>query len=315
MIFPPGFSNRLEARKLAKVRFIVDPAADLAAIGPVKGTVGGILTKISSGILVRAKVESFLAAGLAAGAGPGGAAAGAAAPVPARFTPDEVIKQVSKAGAQKLVELKQENPPGMKPAKEPTAVQHNVPAYTTMFVFFIVVVLAESVLSEKANGTFRLLLAAPISKASILAGKMLPYYLINVIQVAIMFGVGRLVFGMGLGRSLAGLAVMTLALAAAATSMGILISALARTNAQVSGLGVLLVIAMAALGGVMIPLSVMPEFMKSLGRLTPHAWALSGFQDIIVRGYGVAAILPEAGVLLAFAAVFFTVGLIRFRFE
>ncbi len=96
----------------------------------------------------------------------------------------------------------------MRPAKESNAVQHNAPGYTTMFVFFIVIVLAESVLAEKMNSTFQRLLAIPIGKATILAGKTLPYCLVNVTQVAGMFGAGRLGFGMSLGCSPLALVVM-----------------------------------------------------------------------------------------------------------
>jgi ABC-2 type transport system permease protein len=72
---------------------------------------------------------------------------------------------------------------------------------------------------------------------------------------------------------------------------------------------------MAALGGVMVPRFVMPAFMQTLGLITPHAWALTAYQDILVRGYGVAEILPELGALMAFAVAFFGVALWRFVWD
>jgi len=65
----------------------------------------------------------------------------------------------------------------------------------------------------------------------------------------------------------------------------------------------------------MVPTIVMPEFMQTLSKISPHAWALSGYQDVIVRGLGMRAVLPETGVLLGFASMFFGVAAWRFRFE
>ena len=64
-----------------------------------------------------------------------------------------------------------------------------------------------------------------------------------------------------------------------------------------------------------MPTSVMPSFLRTLSHFTPHAWAMKGFQDVLVRGYGLAGILPEAGALLSFAAVFFLIGVWCFRFD
>ncbi|MDQ7029670.1 MAG: ABC transporter permease [Ardenticatenia bacterium] len=151
------------------------------------------------------------------------------------------------------------------------------------------------------------------SRTGTFTGKLLPYYLVNLGQVALMFAIGRLVFGMSLGRAPLALVLVTLATAAAATGLGLLVAALGKTRQQITGIATLLVLVLAALGGTMVPVFVMPAFMQALARLSPHYWALQGYQDIIVRGLGVAAVLPEVGVLLGFALAFYTVALIRFR--
>ena len=97
--------------------------------------------------------------------------------------------------------------------------------------------------------------------------------------------------------------------------MGLLIAALAKTAEQIGGIGSLLVVTMAALGGVMVPRFVMPDFMQTVGLITPHAWALTAYQDVLVRGYDVARILPEVAALMGFAVVFFGVALWRFRWD
>ncbi len=130
--------------------------------------------------------------------------------------------------------------------------------------------MANSVLQEKREGSFRRLLVAPMSRAVMLAGKLLPYYIINLIQLAIMLGMSSLLFGMSLGRSPAGLVVVSLAAAATATGLGVLVSALVRTEAQAGGLTVLLLLTMSALGGCFVPRFIMPDWLKTMG-LTPAA--------------------------------------------
>jgi len=75
------------------------------------------------------------------------------------------------------------------------------------------------------------------------------------------------------------------------------------------------VLSIAALGGAWWPLDIVPDWMQVVGRFSPISWAMDGFHDIITRGLGVTAVLPEAGVLLAFTAVFLAVGVWRFRYE
>jgi ABC-2 type transport system permease protein len=69
------------------------------------------------------------------------------------------------------------------------------------------------------------------------------------------------------------------------------------------------------IGGVMAPRFVMPPFMQTLGLVSPHAWGLMAYQDVLMRGADVAAILPATAVLLGFSAVFFGVGVWRFRWD
>jgi len=203
----------------------------------------------------------------------------------------------------------------MRVEKFPDAFQQNVPGYTIYGIFWIVSLLAGSVLQEKRDGTFHRLLVAPMNRAVMLAGKLLPYYIINLIQLVIMLGASSLLFGMSLGHSPAGLVVVSLAAAATATGLGMLVSALARTEAQVGGLTVLLLLTMSALGGCFVPCFMMPDWLKTIGLITPYAWALDAYQDLLVRGYGLQEILPKVGALVAFAGVFFGIGVWRFRFE
>jgi len=134
------------------------------------------------------------------------------------------------------------------------------------------------------------------------------------IQIILMFAVGVVFFRLKVGDP-AALMIVSLSLALAANGLGLLVASLARTEAQVNGYSVFLAIILSALGGMLVPAYIMPPFMKTLSLFTPHAWALAGYQDVIVRGLGAGEVLPEAGVLLFFAGIFFTFAWWKFRFR
>jgi ABC-2 type transport system permease protein len=204
-------------------------------------------------------------------------------------------------------------PEGAKAVVRPSATEQNVPAYTIFGVFFIVLPLAAGFMREKHEGTFQRILAAPISRATLLVGKLLPYYLVNLLQIGLMFTVGVVLFHIRIGQ-LPALILVSLALAACANGLGLMVAALGRTEAQIGALGVFFAVVLSALGGMMVPTFIMPEVMETLSQFTPHAWALSGYHDVMLRGLGSADVVKETVVLLVFAAFFFLMALWRFRF-
>jgi ABC-2 type transport system permease protein len=203
----------------------------------------------------------------------------------------------------------------------PNVVQHNVPAWALFGLFFISQQIASSLLEEKKLGTFRRLQVAPISRTALLLGKLVPFFLVNLAQVATMFAVGVLLLPMlgaprlAIGSHPFALLAITVAASLSASGLGLLMAALAKTAEQIGGLGSMLVVTMAALGGVMVPRIAMPRSMQTVGLLTPHAWALTAYQDVLVRGAGLATVLPAIAALLGFALLFFAVALVRFRWD
>jgi ABC-2 type transport system permease protein len=304
LVFPADFSVQVEARlsdpeAKATIELITDPAASTQFIAPIQAMVYGVAEQVVETRLAPDRIEAALAVVFAGVPG--------ADQLP--------LGDISfEAEETSVITLSHVAPAGMNIEVFPDTYQQNVPGYTVFGVFFIVSVISSSILQEKHDGTFRRLLAAPLPKPVLLAGKLLPYYLVNLIQVGTMFAVGHFVFGMRLGDP-AALAVMSVSLASAATALGVLVATFGKTERQIDGLATLLTLAMSALGGCLIPSFVMPEFMQSMAHFVPHYWAMQGFQDVLVRGAAVASILPEAGALAAFAVVFFLVGVWRFRFE
>lgn len=313
LVFPPDFSAALEQdpaaaeRHTTKILVIVDPATSSQFVEPILGTLQGLIERGTYNAMMPKGLD-YLFEWLAP-----------QTPVEQRETfkaqAQEAMSGGLLGGGEPVVTVERTTPAGMRVEKYPDTFQQNVPGYTIYGIFWIVSLLAGSVLQEKRDGTFRRLLVAPMDRAVMLAGKLVPYYIINLIQLVIMLGASSLLFGMSLGHSPAGLVVVSLAAAAAATGLGVLVSALARTEAQVGGLTILLLLTLSALGGCFVPRFIMPDWLQTIGLVTPHAWALDAYQDLLVRGYGLLEVLPKVGVLAAFAVAFFGIGVWRFRFE
>lgn len=202
---------------------------------------------------------------------------------------------------------------------QPSSVQQSVPAWLVFAMFFSVVPLANTLISERQQGTLRRLRTLPISPSLPIIGKLIPYFLINQIQVLLMLLVGVYlmpVFGaesLTLGNSIAALALMSVALSIAALGYGILIAVVARTTDQAATLGGVGNILLAALGGVMVPRFVMPETMQHIAGFSPMAWGMDGFLDVFLRNGNVIDVLPEAGLLFALGAIAITLALVLSR--
>ncbi len=196
-----------------------------------------------------------------------------------------------------------------------------VPSFTVLFVFLAAQTSARSIYDEKKAGSFRRLLAAPISKFSLLSGKVLPNFLMGLIQTVVIFGFGVLVLG-GLGitsvpieKSPLGVAIVAIALALCSSALGLLIASIARTENQIGGFSSLLLWGMGLIGGSIAPLFVLERFFGPLPMIVPHYWANRAFEDLLVRGLPLSEAGIEIGALLGFAGLFFLVGLWRFDFD
>jgi ABC-2 type transport system permease protein len=203
--------------------------------------------------------------------------------------------------------------------KMPSAVQQSVPAWLVFSMFFIVIPISNTFISERGQGTLMRLKSMNVSRFSLIMGKMIPYLLINAIQVVIMIAIGVYVvplFGgtaLTLGVSLGGLILIALTVSFSAISLALLIASLARTTEQATTIGGVLNIIFGALGGIMVPKFVMPGFMQDLANLSPMSWGLEGFLDIFLRNGSVSDVLPESLALFIFGVITLTLTVILLR--
>jgi ABC-2 type transport system permease protein len=201
-----------------------------------------------------------------------------------------------------------------------------MPMFATIFAFFMVGSMAESILREKDAGSFRRLLAAPIHRGTVVSGKILAYIGVVFFQMLVLFGVCVLFFDMSLGESPLALFALTLALALTASSLGMLIGSVAQTSKQAASIGqvagFVLFLASGVLSytvtasGGMAEVTVPTEgLMYQISQFTPHTYAFNGYFKLFINGGGLADIVPNILVLLGFAAVFFLVAMWRFKYD
>ena len=213
--------------------------------------------------------------------------------------------------------------PGQEAEREevPDLNELTVPGFAVLFVFLTAQATARSIYDEKKIGSFRRLMAAPMSKASLLAGKMLPNFFAGLLQSIVIFAfgvVGLRLLGLRaveLGNAPLGVALVIVMIALCSSALGILVAAIARTENQIGGLSTLLLWGMGFVGGSVIPLVFLEDFVGPLIRIVPHYWANRAFSDLLARGLGLADVALELAVLLAFAVFFFVIGAWRFEFE
>jgi ABC-2 type transport system permease protein len=242
------------------------------------------------------------------------------------FTTERIVAQAEsqfeRSRTSPLVAVEQTPPDNLgERVEEPNAVQQNVPGYTIIFVFVTAQATALSIYREKKEGSFRRLLAAPMSKAALLAGKMIPNFITGLIQIVVIFAISIFILPMigldrlTLGDDLLALVLVSLLLALCSTGLGILIAAIARTEGQIGGLGALALWTMGAVGGCLFPPFLLGGLLDIIGKVVPHYWAVQAYQHLIVRGRGLADVTTEMLALLAFTGVFFAIGLWRFEFD
>ncbi len=206
---------------------------------------------------------------------------------------------------------------GAAPAGLPvTGFQVAVPGNAVLFGFFIAMAVAMAFASERHTGVWRRLLAAPVPRWRVLIGKVVPYYLISLVQLGFLFGLGAGVFGMRVAGSVVALATLTAALSACAVALGLLIASFGGSEKQLGSIVPVALLVMGLIGGCMFPRLLMPAAMQRAGLALPHAWALDGYARVLIQpGTGLGDIAGPLAALLGFAAGFAALGLWRFRAE
>jgi len=168
-------------------------------------------------------------------------------------------------------------------AVEFDALSYFAPGMALMFLMYTVSYGGRSILAEKSQGTLPRLLVSPTNAMQVLGGKVFGIFLTGAAQMLILIGASALFFQLKWGSAF-GVVMLVLAAVFGATGWGMLITALARTPAQVGSVGSAVMLIFAMLGGSFVWLDNLPAIVQTLGRVTPNAWAMDGFTTLALGG-------------------------------
>jgi ABC-2 type transport system permease protein len=210
---------------------------------------------------------------------------------------------------------------GLEPDQQPTSTQQSVPSWIVFGMFFIVIPMSTIFINERKQNTLMRMQAMNISIPVLFIGKIVPYMIVNQIQVWLMIGVGIFIVpllgadALTLGNSLSGLLIVSTGLSLAAIGTSILIAVSVNTVEQATTIGGIINILFGAIGGVMVPKFFMPQSMQTLSNISPMSWGLEGFLDIFLRGSGTPEVFTESLALSGFGLVllFIAWGIFNYR--
>ncbi len=314
LLIPGDFTSGTSAGSSVELKLISHPDADMQETEAVRLVIVGVASELALERQILASLEQM-----------GDMQANAPEEYQV-FTTERALAQArsqfERAQSQQLIEVKQTIPTEEGEREEmPELSLVAISGIAVLFVFATAQVTARSIYDEKKVGSFRRLLAAPMSKASLLSGKMLPNIIIGMIQFTVIFAFG--VFGLkllGLSSATLGndpLAVILVCLIVClcSTALGILLAAIARTENQIGGLSSLLVWGLGILGGAFIPIFILDNFLGPVVKFIPQYWANRALSNLMLRGLGLTDVAIEIAALLGFTIIFFLIGMWRFDFD
>ncbi len=321
VVVPAGFGRRLEqaaaaamrpdGRERGEIRPEIRITFDPAVFAGLRAAVTGAVRAVAARIAARRMTAEFerimpdrIRAALVAAVGPAAALARVEIPSLSRPDAEPVAVRAETAGGAAVV---------------PTAVQHNVPAWSLFGIFFIVVPLAAVILNERRSHIFARLLASPVPRLTLAAARITAYALVCVAQFILLFAVGAwLLPALGtdalvMPEDVGALVLTLLAACFAASGYGFLVGVMARTHEQAAMFGSISVVVAAAIGGVMVPVYAMPPFMRALSVISPLSWGLDSLLALFVRGGGLAVVWPDLAMLSGFGLLCLALSWLRIR--
>jgi ABC-2 type transport system permease protein len=194
----------------------------------------------------------------------------------------------------------------------PLGFSYSATTMLVLFVFINALAGGAAMIQTRKLGIYDRALAAPVRARDIVLGEALLYLAMALLQSALIVVIGTVLFGVGWGDPLAAAALITV-WALVGTGVGMLSGTMFRTPEQATAIGPAIGIALGMLGGCMWPLEIVPPAVRAIGHLTPHAWAIDSWTEILSRGGGIADIAARLAILAGFAAALLALASLRLR--
>lgn len=194
--------------------------------------------------------------------------------------------------------------------------KHSMIGFSVFFSMYTMVFGIGTILEDRKYKTWQRMLISPVSRTSILGGSMVVAYITGIIQMGVLILGGKYLLGIDWGSSILGVLMVAGAFVFTVTSMGLLLSGVVKTHAQLSSITPVVLTSTSMLGGCMWPLEIVSnKLLLFLAELTPQKWAMQGMENIAGKGMGFEAAVFPTIVLLSMGALFFAAGVKIMKFE
>jgi ABC-2 type transport system permease protein len=213
----------------------------------------------------------------------------------------------------------------LKPAFQPALAQAGhpgangseqvVPGQATLSAFFVVSLVVFAFFFEYGWGTWDRLRASPATSLEIVLGKGVPRVLMAMAQFVVIFVAGVLVFDLDIRGDVVALVPLVAVFSISLVLLGIAVTAICRTAQQAQAFAIVGMVVFGAIGGALVPFSVLPGWAKTIAPATPTYWAMRGFRSVVLDGQGLGGVALPVGVLAAMGVLFAVVALFRLRFD
>jgi ABC-2 type transport system permease protein len=192
---------------------------------------------------------------------------------------------------------------------------HSFAGMGIQFLLFAATSLGVEMLLERQRGLWKRLRSAPVSKLTLLGGKIASMTIVSLMTLWVSFLFAIVMFQVRISGSIAGFVAVSVTCALMAATFGLLVAALGKTPAATRGVTTLAVLMMVMLGGAWVPTFIFPAWLQRLTLVVPARWAVDGLDAMTWRGIGASGALLPSAMLAGFAAMFAAVAVARFRWE
>ena len=295
LVIPVGFNEQAEARKVAQLNLIAEAgsSAGQSLYQSLRVPISQLMSAVEVG-RISAEVQSN----------------------PNEYVPSLELawskwEENSKLGLvrveQAVAEVAESDWTGGNPYNQAS------PGILVQFAIFGLITSAQILVQERKTRTLQRLMTTAMKPWEIVAGHLLAMFSLTFLQTAMLVLFGQLVLGVNYLREPIGTLLVSITLGLWVASMGLLIGVIAKADDQVILYSMIAMFLFSALGGTWFPLEAAGGTFGAIGRTLPSAWAMNGYQNILIRGLGLKSAWMPAMILFVYALGFFSLAVWRFR--
>ena len=175
------------------------------------------------------------------------------------------------------------------------------------------IITSGAIVRERERGTLEQLIVTPIGKTSLMLGKLVPFVLVGYLQMTVVLVLAWVIFDVPLVGSIPLLYALASTFIAASLGVGLLVSTIARNQAQAMQMSFFFMLPNILLSGYMFPREAMPDVARWVGLVLPLTYFLKVLRGILLKGSGLAELWREVSALAIMATVLVSVSVRRFH--